>query len=78
MAFVNNQLHSATADNLEQLLLHISPADLAKLIANIEPCAVTGRITRSQVVIAMGEFGDIWPEGIRDRCESAEVIQFWR
>jgi hypothetical protein len=50
---------------------------LIRALANIEPCAVTGRITASQLAIALGE-QDIWPESLRDHCESAEVIKFSR
>ena len=42
----------------------------ADAIANLTPCPVTGRITRDQVLMAFGEFGNIWPESIR-----ADVIR---
>ena len=30
-----------------------------------------GRVTPDQVKIALGEFGDIWPESIREDAEAA-------
>lgn len=37
----------------------------AERIANLAPCPFAGRLTPDQVVLALGEFGDIWPESIR-------------
>lgn len=37
---------------------------LADAIAALEPCAWAGRITRDQILIALGEHGDIWPISI--------------
>jgi hypothetical protein len=37
----------------------------ANAIANLEPCPFAGRITPEQIIAALGEFGDIWPESIR-------------
>ncbi len=37
----------------------------ADAIANLAPCPIAGRITRDQVLLALGEFGDIWPDSIR-------------
>jgi hypothetical protein len=39
---------------------------LAEKIAKLEPCPFAGRVTSDQVKIALGEFGDIWPESIRE------------
>ena len=44
---------------------------LAEKIANLEPCPFVGRVTPDQVKIALGEFGDIWPESIREDAEAA-------
>jgi len=37
---------------------------IADAIAAIKPCAFAGRVTRDQIVVAMGEHGDIWPSSI--------------
>lgn len=37
---------------------------LADAIAALEPCAWSGTITRDQILIALGEHGDIWPASI--------------
>jgi|GEM_PF-6028940 len=37
---------------------------LADKIADLEPCPFAGRVTRDQVLMALGEFGDFWPESI--------------
>jgi hypothetical protein len=37
----------------------------ADAIASLAPCPFAGRVTRDQVLTALGEFGDIWPESIR-------------
>lgn len=42
---------------------------VAEKIANLEPCAFAGRVTPDQVKLALGEFGDIWPESIREDAE---------
>lgn len=37
---------------------------IADAIAAIKPCAFAGRVTRDQIIIALGEHGDIWPTSI--------------
>lgn len=34
---------------------------LADAIAALRPCPFTGTITRDQIVLAIGEHGNIWP-----------------
>lgn len=34
---------------------------IADAIAALEPCPFTGTITRDQIVLALGEHGNIWP-----------------
>jgi hypothetical protein len=50
---------------------------LADAIAAIRPCPFAGRVTRDQIIVALGEHGDVWPssilpELIRDSAESQE------
>lgn len=47
---------------------------IADAIAAIRPCPFAGRVTRDQIVVALGEHGDIWPlsilpDVIRDGAE---------
>jgi hypothetical protein len=37
----------------------------AERIAHLAPCLFAGRLTPDQIIMAFGEFGDIWPESIR-------------
>jgi hypothetical protein len=37
---------------------------LATHLAQLDPCPVTGKMTDNQVIIALGEHGDIWPRSI--------------
>lgn len=37
---------------------------IADAILNIEPCPVTGMIRRDQIIMAIGEAGNVWPESI--------------
>lgn len=37
---------------------------IADAIAAIKPCAFAGRVTRDQIIVALGEHGDIWPLSI--------------
>lgn len=39
-------------------------AAIAAILA-LEPCALTGKLTFDQIAIALGEFGEIWPEGMK-------------
>lgn len=39
----------------------ISAADA---IADLEPCPFAGKITRDQILMTMGEHGDMWPVSI--------------
>lgn len=43
-------------------------AAIAAILA-LEPCAFAGRVTKDQIAVALGEFGDIWPEGIRSMVD---------
>lgn len=45
---------------IDRSRLHI----LADAIAALEPCPFTGTITRDQIVVALGEHGNIWPTSI--------------
>lgn len=47
---------------------------LARALTQIEPCAVTGRITENEIKIALGEHGDIWPASIRHHDDSYKLI----
>jgi hypothetical protein len=38
---------------------------IIEAVLALEPCPVTGKITRDQIEIAMGEFGNTWPARIR-------------
>ena len=46
---------------------------VADAVAALEPCAWSGKITRDQILIALGEHGDIWPASILSDliCEDA-------
>jgi len=35
-------------------------------ILKLEPCAFIGKVTFDQIAIALGEIGNIWPEGMKD------------
>jgi hypothetical protein len=37
----------------------------AQKIADLDPCPFAGRLTPDQIIAALGEFGDIWPDNIR-------------
>ena len=74
MTFIGDDLNDAFGAVLEHMFLHISSADLAKVISKIEPDAVTGNVTRCEIAHSLGEYGDIWPEAIRNHTETAEVI----
>ena len=64
-------------DALVQVLKHVNPADLGRAISNIKS-DVNGRITVCEVRHALGEHADVWPDGIREHCESAEVVPISR
>ena len=74
--FMNDDSYRSLLDELERAFTEIEPDELARAISNVQPCAVTGRVTSSEIAVALGEFGDIWPESIRDHSETAQVIQF--
>jgi hypothetical protein len=40
----------------------------AEAIAALEPCPFAGAITRDQVLMAMGEHGDIWLASLLPHC----------
>lgn len=51
---------------------------IADAIATIRPCPFAARVTRDQIIVALGEHGDIWPtsilpELIRDGAEPLTV-----
>jgi hypothetical protein len=33
-------------------------------ILALKPSAIDGKVTFDQIAIALGEFGDVWPEGL--------------
>lgn len=37
---------------------------LVDALANLEPCPMEGRVTRDQVMMALGMHGEIWPMAI--------------
>ena len=44
---------------------------LIEALAAIKPCPYMHRVTPDQIGLALGEFGEIWPEAInRDRARS--------
>jgi hypothetical protein len=45
--------------------------DLVDVLAELEPCAWTGELEANDVIIALGEFGNVWPENIRSIQQSA-------
>ena len=75
---MNDDSYRSLVDALERAFTEVEPDDLARAINNVQPCAVTGRLTRSEIAVALGEFGDIWPKSIRQDCETSTVIQFPR
>jgi hypothetical protein len=67
---VTRLLPIAGAGNADQIKAVLGPmaserlARLADHLANLQPCPVTGAITRNEVVTCLGEHGDIWPREI--------------
>lgn len=43
---------------------------LIEALLHVEPDAFTGKVERDGVVMVLGEFGDIWPESIREDAEA--------
>lgn len=41
---------------------------LIDALLNVESCPGTGKVTRDQIVIALGEAGNIWPLSIMPVC----------
>lgn len=76
--YVDDKKYKALIEGLAGVLPRIERAALLRAIRHIEPCAVTGEITDDQVALALGEHADIWPLGIRERRESASMLQFRR
>ena len=76
--FMNEDSYRSLVDTLERAFAKIEPNDLARAISKVQPCAATGRLTGSEIAVALGEFGDIWPNSIRQDCETSTVIQFHR
>jgi hypothetical protein len=72
--YLGTKPYRSIIETLEQLFLLIGPRDLADVLREIEPCAVTGEVTGDQIVGPLGEFGDIWPESIHSEGE-IECIQ---
>lgn len=70
--------HRHLVDAIERALEQgVKLEALIRALANVEPCAVTGRITASQLAIALGE-QDVWPRSIMSQCEAAQVLPFRR
>ena len=43
---------------------------LIDALLRVEPDAFTGKVERDGVTLALGEFGDIWPESILQDAEA--------
>ncbi len=43
---------------------------LIDALRHVEPDAFTGKVERDGVMITLCEFGDIWPEAIREDAEA--------
>ena len=80
--FVDDNDYRSLVGSLERALTLIESDAFARALANVKPCAVTGAITKDQIIEALGENADVWPAAIRDdvqsegESESANVIQF--
>jgi hypothetical protein len=76
--FMNDDSYRSLVDALARAFTEMEPGVLVRALANAEPCAITGAITKDGIIEALGEIADVWPEAIRDHVESesANVIQF--
>lgn len=46
-------------------------ARLVDAILKLEPDPVSGQVEADQVKLALGEFGDIWPEGLNELVDNS-------
>lgn len=46
---------------------------IADAILRIDPCPVTGMIRHDQIIMAIGEAGNVWPESILPDAIAAQI-----
>lgn len=61
--FVDDDDYRSLVDALERALTKIKPGALAKALANVEPSAFTGTVTKDEFMIALCESADVLPRG---------------
>ena len=72
--FIETDIYGSFVDGIARILKDIEPRKLAAALLKMERCGSTGDYARDQVIIALGEHCDVWPENLLPYAECAQVI----